>query len=113
MSKKDYELIFCIVNQGFSEAVMEAAKNAGATGGTVMKARGTAAKEAETFFKITIQPEKEVVMVLIPKALRDGVLHAVYKEAGLGTSGQGIAFSLPVEEAIGLAPAQEEKKNAQ
>ena len=50
-----HDVIFCIVNSGFSEAVMDAAKKGGARGGTVLNARGTAGKEAETFFGITVQ----------------------------------------------------------
>lgn len=100
--KFEYEMIVCIVNVGFSDAVMEAAREFGAKGGTVLHARGTAAKEAETFFKITIQPEKEVVLIVVPGALKDNILHAIYRNAGLKTAGQGIAFSLPVDSAVGL-----------
>ena len=56
--KYNHEAIFCIVNSGHSDEVMDAAKKLGATGGTVINARGTASKEAETFFHITVQPEK-------------------------------------------------------
>lgn len=103
----EYEMIVCIVNAGFSEAVMDSAKEIGARGGTVISARGTAAKEAERIFQITIQPEKEIVMILVPAKLRDDILHAVYRSVGLNTPGQGIAFSLPVDGAVGLL--QEEK----
>lgn len=97
-----HELIVCIVNAGFSDTVMDAAKEFGARGGTVIHARGTANKEAEKFFQITVQPEKELVMILVPKKIRDDILHALYKAVGLKTEGQGIAFSLPVDNAIGL-----------
>ncbi len=97
-----HELIVCIVNAGFSDTVMDAAKEFGARGGTVIHARGTANKDAEKFFQITIQPEKELVMILVPKKIRDNILHALYKAVGLKTEGQGIAFSLPVDNAIGL-----------
>ncbi len=100
----DYEVIFCIVNAGYSELVMDAAKEVGARGGTVMHAKGTANKEAEQFFKITIQPDKEVVMILVPKDIKDAVLHAVYKSAGLKSEGSGIAFSMPVNQVVGLSP---------
>ncbi len=102
-----YEMIVCVVNAGFSDTVMSAAREYGAKGGTVFGAKGTANKEAETFFKITIQPEKEVVMILVPAKLKDDILHAIYQEAGLNTPGQGIAFTLPVESAVGLPDAQE------
>ena len=60
--KYQHEAIFCIVNSGYSDVVMEAAKKLGARGGTVINARGTAPKDAESFFGITIQPEKEIVI---------------------------------------------------
>ena len=97
-----HEVIFCIVNSGYGEAVMDAAKSVGATGGTIINARGTASKEAETFFHITIDPEKEIVMILVPAKIRDDVLHALYKQVGLDTAGQGIAFALPVDSVVGL-----------
>ena len=103
-----YEMIVCIVNTGFSDAVMSAARECGARGGTVLHARGTANPEAEHFFKITIQPEKEVVMILVPSDVKDDILHAIYKQVGLNTPGQGIAFTLPVDDAVGL-PKIEEK----
>ena len=106
----DYEMIVCIVNAGFSDAVMSAAREYGAKGGTVLHARGTANPEAEHFFKITIQPEKEVVMILVPSAIKDDILHALYKDVGLNTPGQGIAFTLPVDAAVGL-PKPEEKQS--
>lgn len=99
----NHEAIFCIVNNGYSEAVMDAAKKLGARGGTVINARGTASKDAEKFFNITIEPEKEIVMILVPTEIKDDVLHALYKEAGLDTPGQGIAFALPVDSVVGLS----------
>lgn len=104
MSASKHEMIVCIVNAGFSETVMEAAKSAGARGGTILNGRGTANKEAESFFHIAIQPEKEVVMILVSAEIKDAVLHALYQKAGLDTMGQGIAFSLPVDEVVGLTP---------
>jgi nitrogen regulatory protein PII len=100
-----HEAIFCIVNSGYSEAVMDAAKKAGARGGTIINARGTAGKEAETFFHITVQPEKEIVMILVTKEIKDAVLNALYEEVGLDTAGQGIAFSVPVDSVVGLTPS--------
>ena len=100
--KYKHEVIFCIVNSGYSDAVMEAAKKAGARGGTIINARGTAGKEAETFFHITVQPEKEIVMILVQKEIKDAVLNALYEEVGLDTAGQGIAFSVPVDNVVGL-----------
>lgn len=104
MNGYKHEVIFCIVNAGFSDTVMEAAKEAGARGGTILNARGTANKQAESFFHIAIQPEKEIVMILVDSKIKDDVLHALYQKAGLDTMGQGIAFSLPVDNVVGLTP---------
>lgn len=112
MNKFEHELIVCIVNAGFSELVMDAARSVGAGGGTVIHAKGTANKEAEALFRITVQPEKEMVMILVAKKLKEDVLRALYKSVGLNTPGQGIAFSLPVDEVVGLsenAPALPKK----
>ncbi|MBR2095667.1 MAG: P-II family nitrogen regulator [Fibrobacter sp.] len=113
MAANSHELIICIVNNGFSDTVMDAAKDAGARGGTVLNARGTANKEAESFFHIAIQPEKEVVMILVPLNVKDAVLHALYEKAGLDTMGQGIAFSLPVDNVVGLTPWKADAKTAE
>jgi nitrogen regulatory protein PII len=100
--KYQHEVIFCIVNAGFTDVVMDAAKEYGATGGTVIHARGTANKEAEKLFSIAVQPEKEIVMILVPSEIKDDILHAIYQKAGLKTPGQGIAFSMPVDAAVGI-----------
>ena len=52
---------------------------------------------AEEFFGVTIQPDKEIVLMLVPADIKDAVLTTVYKESGLSQEGQGIAFSVPVE----------------
>ena len=110
MKQFNHEVIFCIVNAGFSEAVMDAAKEFGARGGTVIRARGTANTEAEKRFNIVIQPEKEAVMILVDAKIRDDILHALYRAVGLNTPGQGIAFSLPVDRVVGLSAAQQTKE---
>ena len=109
MAEFNHEAIFCIVNSGFSDAVMEAAKKHGARGGTIINARGTASKHAETFFHITIEPEKEIVMILVPANIKNAILNALYDEVGLSTDGQGIAFSVPVDGVVGLSNAHEKK----
>lgn len=107
-----YEAIFCVVNTGFSDEVMFAARKAGAGGGTIIKGRGTAPLEAEETFKITIQPEKEIVIILVPQDIKDKVLRSIYDTAGLANEAQGIAFSLPIERAIGLSEFNTEGKEA-
>lgn len=108
--KKGYKCIFAIVNTGFSESAMEAAKACGAKGGTILNGRGTISKEAEKFFNISIQPEKEIVMILAKNELIDGILKGLYNAVGTATQAQGIAFALPVEDVVGLDQASIEKK---
>ena len=98
----NFEVILCIVNQGFSEAAKDAAKKVGARGGTVMNGRGTASKESEKFYNITIQPEKEIVMILVATDIKDKMLKALYDAVGMDTPAQGIAFSLPVDSVAGI-----------
>ena len=109
--KKSYKCIFAIVNKGFAEVAMEAAKANGAKGGTVLNARGTISKDAERIFNISIQPEKEVVMILAKNDLIDNILKGLYSAVGTATPAQGIAFSLPVDDVVGLNDKVIEKKD--
>ena len=102
-----HEAIFCIVNSGYSEAVMDAAKKGGARGGTVINARGTAGKESEKFFGLSVQEEKEIVMILASAECKNSILEHLYEEVGLNTAGQGIAFALPVDAVVGLTVQQQ------
>ena len=111
--KKGYKSIFAIMNSGYSELAMEAAKACGAKGGTILHGRGTISKDAEKFFKISIQPEKEIVMILAKSDLVDDILKGLYNAIGSATEAQGIAFALPVDEVIGLndqKPIKESKE---
>ncbi len=103
MAAMSCEMIMCIVHSGCAADVMLAARDAGVRGGTVIRGHGTAAKEAEEFFHITVQPEKEIVIMLVPSEIKDSVLHALYRSVGLDTRGQGIAFAIPVNDAVGLS----------
>ena len=97
-----FELVIVLVNTGFTELVMDAAREQGAHGGTVVHARGTGNKEMEKRFGVVITPDKEMVLILVNKKIADKVLSAIYKQAGLQTKGQGIAFTLPVADVVGL-----------
>ncbi len=95
-----FKLVMVIVNAGFSEDVMAAAREVGARGGTIVNARGTARTEAEARYGITIQPEKELVFIVAAQSIVDKLLHNIYEKVGLNTPGQGIAFTLPVDEFV-------------
>ena len=98
-----FKCILAIVNNGFSEVAMDAAKACGAKGGTILHGRGTISKDAEKFFNISIQPEKEIVMILAPINLIDGILKGLYDAVGTSTPARGIAFALPVDAVVGIS----------
>lgn len=99
----EYKLIVCIVNRGFETTVMDAARGAGATGGTLISARGAGAHEAEKLFGIAVQPEKEMVMILSAAEKSSDIMKSVIAKTGLNTLGAGICFSLPVDDVMGVA----------
>lgn len=103
MKEFTHELIIAIVNAGFSDVAMDAAKEFGARGGTVVNARGSSNKEVEKLFNITIQPEKEMVMIIVKPEIKNDILHALYRAVGFNTPGHGIAFSLPIDSVVGLS----------
>ncbi len=103
MSDFQNQVVICIVNDGFADAAMDAARAVGAKGGTVLSARGTANLEAEKAFSIQIQPEKEMIMILVDEKIKEDVLHALYKSVGTHTPAHGIAFALPVDGVAGAS----------
>lgn len=100
--EQKFELIVVLINAGYTDIVMNAAREAGARGGTIIHARGTGTQEMEKKYNIMITPDKEMILILSHVKIKDKVLSAVYKVAGLGTEGQGIAFTLPVSDVVGL-----------
>ena len=102
MGDVKYETIICIANAGFSGEVMDAARKGGATGGTILHARGTARKKAEEEFKITINPEKDFILIVVRADLKDNIMKSIYEHAGLNTDANCVAFSLPVTKALGI-----------
>lgn len=100
--QREFDLIITVVNRGFSDQAIEAAKDAGATGATVLYARGTGVHEVEKFFAISIQPEKEIILTLVRRRTTKDVMHAIIESAGLQTEGRGLCFSLPVDEVTGI-----------
>ncbi len=102
--KKEMELIIAIVNSGFADDVMKAARAAGARGGTILNARGAGTEAQDRFYGITIQSEKEMVMIVVEKEHKAPIMKAIAEKAGLKQEGRGLVFSLPVEEAVGMAP---------
>lgn len=97
-----YELILAIVNQGFSEQVMDAARPAGARGGTIIHARRTGIEDAVKFFGVSLQAEKEIVAIVIAKEQKSELMQAISKLCGMKTDARGIVISLPVDSCAGI-----------
>jgi len=102
-----YELIITIITKGYFQDVKKAATEAGARGGTLIHALGMGAEEAQKFLGIAIQPEKEIILNVVRREEKNGVMSAIAEAAGINTQGRGIIFSLPVDHALGLAKAVE------
>ncbi len=98
----DFELLFVIANEGYTDLIMDAARSAGASGGTVIKAKGTGAEYTEKFFGFSIASEKEIHFIVVPTQGRNNIMKAIMEKAGLDSKAQSIVFSLPVSHAIGL-----------
>ena len=113
MKTNDHEVIFAIVNSGFADDVMDIAREQGVRGGTILNARGVVKEEAAAFFGITLHQDKEILMMVVEKSIRDNVLNAIYKQMGMAKKAKGIAFSLPVSDVAGLAPAHVETAEAE
>lgn len=101
--KENYDLIIAVANRGFTDEIMEAARSADATGGTVLHARRVGIKEAESLFGIPIQPEKEIILILTPRKNKQGIMQAVTKQWGTSSEAKALVFSLPVNDVAGLS----------
>ena len=97
-----HELIIVIANQGFTDKVMDAARAAGATGGTSVHAKGTGTELAKKFFGVSLAAEKELIFILSAAETRKPIMKAIMEKAGMQTDAQALAFSLPVTDLAGL-----------
>ncbi len=97
-----HELIVAIVTKGNAAEVKEAAKKAGAKGGTTVHGLGLGGEEAARFLGISIQEEKDVVLIVVDKEHREEVMRSIVSACGIESEARGICFSLPVDSAIGL-----------
>ena len=110
MKTNNHEVIFAIVNAGFAEEAMDLARQEGVRGGTILNARGVAREKEASFFGITIHPEKEILLMVVEKSIREKVLKTLYSRMGMGEKAQGIAFSLPVSDVAGLVQLPEQSQ---
>lgn len=97
-----YELIVAIANEGRTDLVMNAARSAGAAGGTVLHGKGTGSDKAEKFYSVSIAQEKEVILIVAKSEQKAGIMRAILEKAGPNTEAGTIVFSLPTSEVAGF-----------
>ena len=101
-NKQTHELIVAIAKQGYTEQVMNAARSAGATGGTIVHAKGAGTNMAKKFFGVSIATEREMVFILAKEENRKDIMKAIVSQAGLKTDAEAMVFSMPVSDIAGL-----------
>ena len=103
-----HSLIAAVVNQGYSEAVMDAAREAGAGGGTVIHSRRLGDTEAMSFWGLSIQEEKEIVFIVAGKEQKLRIMQAIGEKCGVHSEAKGLVVSLPIDSVIGIEEEDEE-----
>lgn len=108
LKETDYELIIVIANQGYSNLVMDAAREQGAGGGTVIHAKGTGMEKAEKFLGVSIAAEKEMIFIVSRTGMKNAIMKAIMEQAGMESKAKSIVFSLPVTSTAGLRLQEED-----
>ncbi len=103
------ELIVVILTEGYADTVMDAARSAGATGGTVLHAKGTGKDKTEKFHGVSLAEEKDMIYILAPAAKKSNIMQSINRASGMGTPAGAISFSLPVSDVVGLRRLNDEE----
>ena len=106
--KFDHELIMAVINEGHTDPVMDAARSAGPTGGTVLHAKGTGGKLSEKFLGVSLADEKEVVLIVSKAGEKTAIMRAISDQCGVDTPSGAITFSLPISSVAGLRVLDDE-----
>lgn len=101
-SNRKYDLIVAIVNADCIDEAMEAARSAGAAGGTIIRARSLSNAKAEQFIGITLAKEQEILLILTKRETKSEIMHALSERVGLKSEAGGVIFSLPVDKTAGI-----------
>ena len=107
LKETKYELLVVVANQGYTEMIMDAAREAKATGGTVIHAKGTGIEKAEKFLGVSLASEKEMIFMVVKKENKNPIMNAIMGKAGLTTKAKAIVFSLPVTDTAGMRLTEE------
>jgi len=108
MEQYPYELIVVLTNEGFTDMVMSAAREGGATGGTVLHGKGTGYGQVEKFFSVSLAKEKEVILIVTKAEQKAAVMRSVIRNAGPSSKAGALVFSLPVKDAVGFSMTEDE-----
>ena len=108
MKDTKYELLVVIANHGYSDLIMDAARGAGAAGGTVIHAKGTGMEGAEKFLGISLAAEKEMIYIVVHRDKRNDIMSAIMRDAGMASKAKSICFTLPVSATAGLRLIEED-----
>jgi len=98
----NHDLIVSIVNKGYCDAFMNTAREAGAQGGTILNARGQGHEGTVKFFGISVEDEKDIIIILTNREKKAAIMRAICETHGLNSKAQGIIFALPVDNVLGL-----------
>jgi nitrogen regulatory protein PII len=102
-AETEYIAVITIVENGFADTVLAAAHEAGASGATILHARGSGSPDTEKFLNIKIQPEKDFIIIVVPKSILRQVMSNITTKAGLSTKSRGVSFSLPITDLAGFS----------
>ena len=102
LKNTDHDLIVVISELGYTNLIMDAARKAGAYGGTVIHVKGTGMASAEKFMGVSLAQEKELIYIVVKTSQKNAIMQAIMEEAGLNTKAKAICFSLPVTDTAGL-----------
>ena len=108
-TKGKFEVIYAILNAGFADQAMLAAREVGAKGGTIIHARGSSNIGVDKKYGLTMTPEKEVLMIVTNSDEKDAIINAIYTASIKENNHKGIVFSLPIESTAGLKYEKYEK----
>ncbi len=107
LKETKYELLTVIANQGYTDMIMDAAREVHAAGGTVIHARGTGTDKAEQFLGVKLVPEKDMVFLVVKSSQKNDIMRAIMDKAGINSEARSIVFSLPVTDTAGMRLIEE------
>ena len=111
LKQTEQELLVVIGNQGYNDLIMDAARAAGASGGTILHAQGTGTERAEAFLGISLASEKDLILIVTKTTQKNAIMRSVMEKAGVQTKAGAIVFSLPVTDYAGLRFVEEDRED--